>query len=454
MRPEQSRSALYSLIFILFSALFAIGNIIERDQTMMLMLAYFSAFVAFVGLSKYFNSYFLLLLISGIIFRLIFFFHLPTLSDDVFRFIWDGYLIKSGNSPYVEIPSSLTNLQIFQRQSELLALLNSPEYYSVYPPVLQGIFTIAVFVSDWVALGSWLVSANVIRFIFVIADIGSFFILRSLLATRKSMAFWYFLNPLLMIEATGNLHAEGLVVFFILLALLQIRKNKIASAGFGVGMAVATKFLPLIFLPSIALSIRWKRGIVLILSATIIAILFTFPMVEPLISGITMQSLSLYFNKFEFNASFYFVLRELGNWMYGYNKIALIGPLLAGLTLILILVWAVIADKKRISIEQQLMSCLMIYLSLSTTVHPWYIIPLVPLGLIAGFYFPLVWSFVIFATYAGYHKTGYELSLSWILLEYIIVFTYLLYEIIFKTKSNFTSGNNPAQPASMRTNDI
>jgi len=455
MRSKQSRSALFSLIFILFSGLLTIGNIIERDQTMVLMLAYFSSFVAYIGLSKYFATQFHLLFIFGIIFRLIFFFHLPTLSDDVYRFIWDGNLIVSGKSPFVDLPNILLNHQIFHGQSELFVLLNSPEYYSVYPPVLQGIFTVAVFLSDWVKEGSWLFSANVIRVFFVLTDIGAFFILRSLLTTRKSLAFWYFLNPLMMIEITGNLHAEGLVVFFILFSISQFRRNKIFNAGIGLGSAIATKFLPLIFLPAMAFAIRWKRGTILIISTLTIAIVLIFPLLKPLISGITAQSLSLYFNKFEFNASFYFAIRELGYLVYGYNKIAFFGPLLAVVTFVLILVWIVISDKKKIEMSQQLLICLMIYLSFSTTVHPWYIIPLIPLGLISGFYFPLVWSFIIFATYGGYYLTVYELPLFWTFLEYFIVFTYLFYEIIFKFKSpNFSHGDHSFSTSSLRPNDI
>ncbi|MEZ4848050.1 MAG: hypothetical protein R3B93_05385 [Bacteroidia bacterium] len=85
-----------------------------------------------------------LILILGIFFRLIVFFALPNLSDDFYRFIWDGRLLSHGVNPFAQLPSEyMLNPDQALRlglNTELYQGLNSPNYFTIYPPVLQGIF--------------------------------------------------------------------------------------------------------------------------------------------------------------------------------------------------------------------------------------------------------------------------------------------------------------------------
>jgi len=78
-------------------------------------------------------------------FRLIFIIAIPALSDDYFRFIWDGKLFVNGINPYLSIPSEIINTDLAKTaglSQELYKGLNSPEYFSVYPPVNQLLFAI------------------------------------------------------------------------------------------------------------------------------------------------------------------------------------------------------------------------------------------------------------------------------------------------------------------------
>jgi alpha-1,6-mannosyltransferase len=80
------------------------------------------------------------------------------------------------------------------------------------------------------------------------------------------------------------------------------------------------------------------------------------------------------------------------------------------------------------------MFILLSYLLLTTTLHPWYITPLLAISIFTHFRFAIVWSAMIFLTYAGYTNNGFEENLWLTTLEYISVMGYLAYELVWKRK--------------------
>jgi hypothetical protein len=72
---------------------------------------------------------------------------------------------------------------------------------------------------------------------------------------------------------------------------------------------------------------------------------------------------------------------------------------------------------------------LLIYFLFTTTLHPWYIIPLLVLSIFTDFKFVILWTGVIFLTYAGYHSEGFQENLWITAFEYAAVLGYLAYEL-------------------------
>jgi hypothetical protein len=66
---------------------------------------------------------------------------------------------------------------------------------------------------------------------------------------------------------------------------------------------------------------------------------------------------------------------------------------------------------------------------MSTTVHPWYITPLVALAVFSDYKFPIVWSILIIFSYAGYSETGYTENLWLVFTEYLLVLTTGIWDI-------------------------
>ncbi|MBK6783859.1 MAG: hypothetical protein IPG79_08860 [Saprospiraceae bacterium] len=135
----------------------------------------------------------------------------------------------------------------------------------------------------------------------------------------------------------------------------------------------------------------------------------------------------MYFRSFEFNGSVYAVLRLLGIWLSGYNLIQYIGPLLALISLGIILRLSVVFARGN-NREQQLTAMLLIwtvYLLLATTVHPWYVIPMVFLGMLTGNVYPLVWSFVVVMSYHFYGRKSDLLHIFLWIIQYMILFVFI-----------------------------
>ncbi|GAB4246207.1 MAG: hypothetical protein Tsb0034_25110 [Ekhidna sp.] len=419
----------FSFSFVFLLSISSIGLWIERDQTVPLLLAFATAFVSYLFLLQEKQSPNFLLGI-GILARLSLFFSLPSLSDDIYRFIWDGLLVSNGIHPFSHLPDHFLHLKIEGLSSELYSKLNSPNYFTIYPPLNQFIFWMSVEFDS-----NWLTTTNVIRTLLLLAEIGSFLALRKLLMIYNKSpngAFWYFLNPLVILEIVGNVHMEGLVIFFLLAGLYFYKGNKNILSGIHLGLAIGTKLLPLIYLPYLFLKGLKNKKWSIPMIAGIVGLTSLLPLISPdFLSGMS-ESLNLYFQSFEFNASLYFIAREIGFLIYGYNNIALIGPLLASLSFLSIIAISLLAVRKKWSLPQSFLFILSIYLIFATTVHPWYILPLVVFGALSGYWYPIVWSGLIFLTYAGYSENGFELPMFIVVMEYMILSLVALIELRFR----------------------
>ncbi len=368
-------------------------------------------------------------LIGALILRLIFLAAAPELSDDYFRFIWDGRLWNRGISPFAYLPADLMEIEEFASQpinQVLFRGLNSPEYFTVYPPISQYVFLSSTyfFPED--------IQANFIfmRIIILLAEGGTVLILPKVLRAFQQPPEWaliYAWNPLVILELTGNLHFEAVMILFLILALWFYQKQQYHPSAVAVGLAIGTKLIPLIFLP-----LLWKRlpGHKLLqyyIWVGVTVLLCFLPILNmDLIKGLS-AGLGLYFQKFEFNASIYYLIREIGFLVKGYNTIQTAGIVLA-VTTFLLIIWLAAKSGKHLTWPQAMTFALTIYLFLTTTVHPWYIAPLVLLCSFTNFRYPLVWAFLIIFSYSGYSEQGYQENLSWVILEYAVVWIVLMAE--------------------------
>jgi len=404
-----------------------IGYFVARENTWLLLSLYTLLFASVVVIIRNTSTeevdlgYY-----WGVLLRVLLIASLPKLSDDVYRFIWDGRLLLNFEDPYKYLPAHHLGQGLTGITQGLYDQLNSPDYFTVYPPLNQVIF----FISTLFSPGSIVWSVVILRVIMIVFELGNISLIRKLLRHYKlpqAYGLIYVLNPLVLFEVTGNLHFEGIMVYFLLMAIWQYEQGKLHKSAIFFGLSVATKFLPLIFLPLLLRKIGFKKTMIygLIVGATL-SVTF-LPLINTAHIWAIKDSIELYFQKFEFNGSIYYLARWYGFETAGHNIIAKSGKWMMYATMATIFLYSLISKKK--DWPRQMVWVWTLYLLFATTVHPWYIIPLLAVAVFSKVRFPFLWSYLIFLTYANYLGGEYTDRIVVVIVEYSLVGLIALWEV-------------------------
>ncbi len=377
------------------------------------------------------------ILTLGIIARVLLFFASPNLSDDYYRFIWDGTLILNGYNPFLYLPTEVIewdNASKMGFTQELYKGFNSQIYYSVYPPINQVIYTLSAFVGN----GNVYVSALVMRFFILTMDLGSIYFLYKLMRLKNielKYLLWYALNPLIILELTLNLHFEGAMIFFLLGAIYFLETKKNVYAGLFWGLAISTKLLPLMFLGFLINHIKFKQVLQVGTIAVATFLVLFIPFMHPEVVGNVGDSLSKYFGYFEFNAGIPYLIRTIGYQFYDYSILFKALPFLKNLFLAYLVLFSLsnLFVKKPLSLVTQIYWTAMFYFLIAGIMHPWYITFIIPLGILANKKAILIWSWHVFLSYSAYQSVDYQENYYLITIEYAVVIGAVFYELIFKS---------------------
>lgn len=367
-------------------------------------------------------------LIIGIGCRLLSFITSPQLTDDYFRYIWDGMVFYGGINPVEYVPSFLMNHpEILTADHNLYPLLNSKEYYSVYPPVAQLLFYLSY------AINELSINGHIIflKLILLLTDISIVYLICRILKQMNLPArtsLIYFLNPLIVIEYAGNLHFDGIMIAALLASILFAIKKDNVRSGISMSISICTKLTSGLLLPFMPQELyQGKKIIWMSLIVILISILFFW-----LVFGSNqgwLTSAALWFNSFEFNASLYYVAQKIYFLLKDYQNIDVVGPMMAGITVIgIMLVWLRYVIKKDLEWPVAMLAALTIYFLCSTTLHPWYLGTMLVISIFSGYLFPVVWTYLVFLSYSHYMNNSFEEKYLFILSEYLILFIWIIVE--------------------------
>lgn len=421
-----------NLFFAAFSLIgyTILAYVLTRENTFWLVSIFGILFVLFWSIHRQIKTWKQLLFL-GLLFRLVFICATPNLSQDFYRYLWDGNLMGMGINPYLHTPKEVVELVQFPFSSVLYEKMGflSNVNYSNYPPLSQYLFQGMAFFSQKNLFGGIIF----LRFIYFMFEMLLFFLGKNLIKTLKlspNLASWYFLNPLLIIETYGNLHGEGVMCGIFLLGLGFLFQKRVFFSALLFGISIAFKLFPLLFLPLFYFYFRRKRRLLFFGIITTTVFLFFLPFSNENTALNYWKTLNLWFNTFEFNASLFYLLRAIGFELVGFNIIKIVGLIMP---FFLITSIGYISLRNRNPTDIQILKNLLwvcsLYLFTATTVHPWYVISLVALGLLSGYLFPLVWSATVFLSYTAYGSPEVEESAVALVLEYSIVYACLAYEL-------------------------
>jgi hypothetical protein len=248
--------------------------------------------------------------------RFMFVFRLPELSDDIYRYLWDGLQMVLGNNPYALAPAVV--LPQNPEAAEILASVNQPELVTIYPPGAQMVFL-------WAAVLSRRVWG--FKCLLTLMDIGSCaMIIRLLLryempAVRSILYAWH---PLVVLEISGSGHIDAAGIFFFFLSLLTTAtglcspsshfksKNRftVILSGAFYAWSCLIKLFPVLFFP-LLLKHTARRNRPLFLAGSLAGgLLLSLPFLPHLKN--MCATLFQYARHWEFSGLSFFCLRRLG----------------------------------------------------------------------------------------------------------------------------------------------
>lgn len=167
----------------------------------------------------------------------------PTLSDDMFRYVWDGRVQAHGTSPYRYPPNAPELIDLQRGDAVVWANINRKESVTVYPPGAQLAYALT-----WRIVGD---SVTGFKAIFVLAELLGAWLLARLLRVLHQppeRILIYLWSPLLIFEVAHAGHVDGLMLPLLILAFYARVTDHHRVLGIALGLATSIKLFPAILL--------------------------------------------------------------------------------------------------------------------------------------------------------------------------------------------------------------
>jgi len=214
----------------------------------------------------------LLGLIFAALFRISILFSPPYLSDDVYRYVWDGRVQSAGINPYRYIPADESLAKL--RDDRIYPNINRREYArTIYPPVAEGVFLLITRISESV---TWMKAAMVG---FEAITVWALIQLLVSFGFARQRVLIYAWHPLVVWEFAGSGHLDAMVIAFIALALLAHRKRRETLTVVLLACATCVKLFPAALFPAFYKRWSWKMPLAFV--ATIVVTYLPYLSVGP-----------------------------------------------------------------------------------------------------------------------------------------------------------------------------
>lgn len=453
-----SRHSLWILLLlgvVLELAVIGISEITDlKTQTNNLFFYFTCAFLVYLITVIYLHFYWAktffspeLIIIFSLIFRLTLLFSDPVLSDDIYRYVWDGKVSNEGLNPYRYAPES-DNLKGL-RDDVIYPHVNHKAVNTIYPPFLQYFFQMVTWLHP---------SVFAMKLALLLFDIGTIFIIFFMLRFLDRSLGWiivYAWNPLVIIEFSGSGHADMVAIFFLLFSLFLAIQARPVWAGAVLAFSFLSKFVSIIVLPFFEdVRSRWKTLSIMLGASAALIVMGYLAFLD---AGYYLnKGLFEYASTWEFNSSWYsliyhyvrdiFGVSASGETFLGFatnNKARAVTKFVlacAGFSVFA----GVFIHHVRKSYEGQkenilcasfiLMAVLTLF---SPTLHPWYVIWVIPFLCFLPNPAWILFSGLVFLSYSilrEYQMTGmWQENVNIRLWEYVPFYTLLFGRFIWFT---------------------
>ena len=375
------------------------------------------------------NVTLLIILCFAVCFRLCMLASIPSLSDDFYRYLWEGKLVAAGINPFVHAPSD-PSLEHLHDQA-VFPHINHKDYPAIYPPLNQLIFAVSALISPTI---------TAMKLPFILFDLLSIAVLMLILRERRddsSRVIIYAWNPLIIVEFAGSGHLDSAGIFFLMLALYLFSRKKSRPSSLFLAFSFLVKFIPLLLLPFFLT----RRKAINLCIFFITAVVLYLPFADA--GSKLFESLFAYSQHWVFNASLYEVMLWTG-------LSSLTARVISAALLLLLITGLFYRHAQKTKGEQEESIYRVSYIALggllllTPVLHPWYLCWIVPFLVI----FPnTAWIYFtgsVFLSYSilkGYAEAGvWEENPVVKLVEYLPFYTLLIYDAARSYRAKLSPG--------------
>jgi len=295
-----------------------------------------------------------MLLLWAVVFRALLLATTPTLSEDIYRYRWDGRVQQAGLDPYAHPPNA--EALRFLR-NEHFSRISFPHLRTIYPPLTEAAFR----------LGAWFApTLTAQKVVFLLAELVTCASLVAILLARGLSPLWvvaYAWHPLVVLEFAGSGHNDALGIAFLWLGLAAWQGKQWLPCSLAWSAALLSKYFSVILVPWWWFCQRQRRWLAVFVVTAAVPIAW-----HPTLVSAFFDTLSQMTTRVEFNAS---VSPLLTMMLGGASRSHLMS---LGLWAVFLLWWArQAADPLR-----YLFGGVLVAVLLSPAVHPWYLTWLIP----------------------------------------------------------------------------
>lgn len=197
------------------------------------------------------NSALVIILVGAAAMRLLLLFSEPTLSSDIYRYIWDGRMQASGINPYRYVPAAGEVASL--RDPDIWPHINRADYaVTLYPPGAQFVFLLLT------RLGENVLAMKFGLLLFEATGVTAIIALLRRLGKPATCVAAYAWHPLPVWEIAGNGHVDAAMLAFLLVGLLVYVRGRTLIAGLLITLGALVKPLAVLALPVLWRPWDWR----------------------------------------------------------------------------------------------------------------------------------------------------------------------------------------------------
>jgi len=312
------------------------------------------------------------IVMGGVVFRLTLVGLTPTLSDDIYRYLWDGRVQLAGIDPYRYAPNDAALAWL---RTDEWQRLNHPDIPTVYPPLMQGAFRLAAWLSPTVLMQ---------KAVFVICDLLLVGVLPFLLVRwgiSPLMSLIYAWHPLVVIEVAGSGHNDVLGALCLVVGLSLWHQHRRAVGTMVLALGFLAKFVTVLLWPFYL--IKARRLLIVFVAVVVLGgwSCVSSPHFTP--------GLWHYARPWEFNSFLYSVLLAV---LHDPFLVRLLGGLI-------VLGAGFVLARRTDDLVAYTVTLLQLSLVFAPVVEPWYLLWVIPLWCVRFSWIWVIWSGLTMLSY-------------------------------------------------------